>query len=531
MLKTIRFKLAVGAILLLLIGGVALTTYIRFITLELSRQHYSYTLNILSEILFKNMRQAMNTLDPKVVVATLEDMVERFQHKDIAEMYVYKSKKVEELFGFPSKRKGDQKVEEFLRKNIQTPEVVQRGNIITLYKPLVATNECVACHVNAKPGDVLGVIKISRDISREAQLINPYITYLLGFVIIMSLIAFFVILFALNFFIFTPLGRLQALSQNLAEGEGDLTKRLELNRSDEVGNVAKFFNKFIEKLSNIIIAVKDLAQNLNDQVSHIFKSSYSLSEKVNEGFRAVESLSNVMKSTEKLSQESLEATKLSYQSTISSIDAIRNMLLKLDNILNDFKQISESEKNVSLQVQRLVESANSIKAILEIIKSIADQTNLLSLNAAIEAARAGEMGRGFAVVADEIRKLSEKTHENIGEISKTIEAIVNEISNVGTLVVNNSLKAKSIEEDIMDLTQKVQLVRESIEILLHTSEKVAKYSEEVLKSMDLSMSELESVKAVTDSIKAEAEKLNNLAKDINNLSNMLFDQVNKFKTG
>ncbi|WP_277656998.1 methyl-accepting chemotaxis protein [Seleniivibrio woodruffii] len=208
--------------------------------------------------------------------------------------------------------------------------------------------------------------------------------------------------------------------KDIASGEGDLTKQLPVTSNDEVGDLAKYFNQFINKLRDIVASVQENAQSVASGSTELAAATEELSMTM--GDQAAQ-VSGVASATEEMSASSaiinsnLEANlRVAEETTDNTVEGSKMLKRAVDEI----QQIKTKVDELGSTIRSLAESSQEINAILNVISDIADQTNLLALNAAIEAARAGEHGRGFAVVADEVRKLAERTQSATGEISGII---------------------------------------------------------------------------------------------------------------
>jgi methyl-accepting chemotaxis protein len=220
-----------------------------------------------------------------------------------------------------------------------------------------------------------------------------------------------------------PLQSLAMRLQDIAEGEGDLTRRAETNGRDEIDEVATWFNVFIERIEEIVRSVAINARDLDQAASALTRSAQEtagqaeqeqvqaarISSTMSEISAAVRQISEMTQCAASDARKAEEIAHAGGQTTRTTVIAIEQLL--------------EANRTTSLKIEELGHSSDAIGKVISVIGEIADQTNLLALNASIEAARAGEHGRGFAVVAGEVRRLAERTSSATKEIDSTVRAI------------------------------------------------------------------------------------------------------------
>lgn len=525
--STIKSKIIASMVFGLLIGGISIMLYIAQGYADLAEKNSKKSLEMLSQSIFQTLRVSMNLGDPKIVEETLHATK---KISGIQNLTVHKSKNVIELFGLASNDNSDAQVKKvFDTKQQDVLETFNGGHQVRLLSPLKATHECLACHVNVKDGDVLGVMDLT--ISQEendADIAKSQISIVITMIGVAA-VALLASLWFFNSAVFKPIGELTHTTQELSEGNGDLTKRLEVTSNDEIDETKKYINKFIEKIQNTVLRVKNNAEttksisaNTLAYAKDIYDSAHKQTEMVKESTDLVTQVNIEINASEQLAIQTTEDTQ-------ANLKTLEEMGRSLNKVVDSILSASQEEIEMSTKINSLADQTLKIKDVLEMIKDIADQTNLLALNAAIEAARAGEHGRGFAVVADEVRKLAERTQKSLTEIDATISVVVQSVGDVSENMNINARNIKVVSDDALAVKEVADETKEKILITIETSKKAAQAAVSISHKTKSLISTMSGTMEVSIKNQSIADELMDISKELSTSSINLEDTLRGFR--
>jgi len=314
-----------------------------------------------------------------------------------------------------------------------------------------------------------------------------------------------------------PLKQVADRLQDIAQGEGDLTRRLEVTSKDEIGDVAHWFNTFIDKLEGVIRSIGKNTQGLAGSAEELT----AVSEQMSSNSEETAAQANVVSAASEQVSKSVQTVAAGAEEMSASIKEIAKSANDAARVAKDAVEVTEKTNQT---IAKLGDSSAEIGNVIKVITSIAEQTNLLALNATIEAARAGEAGKGFAVVANEVKELAKQTGQATEDISRKISAIqhdtqgaVTAIQQIGGIInqvndIANTI-ASAVEEQSVTTNEMSRNVTEA-----------AKGSNEIVQNITGVAQAAQSTASGANQTQAAAQELARTASELQSL-------VNQFKYG
>jgi methyl-accepting chemotaxis protein len=466
----------------------------------------------LSKNLFYQMNQLIVELDE--IVSATKDKDDKSGSASISDLEMmiddYKLLK-DDMSKIVNETESKNNIDSFLNLDnnfMKSFESVKKTGFLITESELLAIN---FSELNLRLSGILNDINslLKKDIDEiNASVVSETGTFI-WVVMIITVIGLLVSLlfgFLVRRSITAPVNDLVDMSKDIAQGEGDLTKRIMVTGKDELGELSTWFNMFLKRLNNMVSEIKKHAANINVSSQEMALGNQDLSNRTNQQSSSLEETATAMEEINSIVQNNAEdaknANEITQKAQISVVDSRTELLDAVNNSIemnqDMLQNLQSTNKDVVSAMEEIMESSKKIEGIITLMNDIAFQTNLLALNASVEAARAGEHGKGFAVVASEVRKLAHRSSKASTEIGVLIQTSLGHINSGRNLVKDgeegmdemrtkidtmlNNLKSES-DSNLNGILTSVKEVSEVMENIKVASEEQAEGVDQINKSI------------------------------------------------
>ncbi len=326
-----------------------------------------------------------------------------------------------------------------------------------------------------------------------------------------------------------PILGVARMLEDIASGEGDLTRRLAYDKQDELGQLAGWFNRFLDKLQPIIAQVKRSVQDARGTADQSAAIATETSAGMEQQYRQVDQVATASHEMSATAQDVARSAAQAAQAARDADQATREGLTVIDRTTTNIGHLAADMSTAMAQVEGLAANSEKIGSVLEVIRGIAEQTNLLALNAAIEAARAGEAGRGFAVVADEVRNLARRTQESVEETRVVIELLQNGTTDVVGSMGNSYRQAQGSVEQVGQAVTALRQIGEAVTVISDMNLQIASAAEEQSAVAEEINSNVATIRDVTESLSEQANESARVSQALNSLANQQQGLMDQFR--
>ncbi len=407
------------------------------------------------------------------------------------------------------------------------------------YMELISANDITI--FSDKAGDNVIPVERTFDLAGQSWKLNGFIdldiiqsnTDKLNWMITLALLVCAAVIIGLSVamlhFAFMPLLKLKDLVADLSQGNGDLTQRLTVSSQDEIGQISHSINRFIEQLQGMFIEVSSSSSKIDVAVNHLSEQSDSnlklLNDHTVETEQVITAIDEMSATAGSIAQSAADAAKLTELTNTYADDSKRTVNEAVSSVTALESDVAEMSQTISA----MNEDTKQIGTVLQVIGDIAEQTNLLALNAAIEAARAGEQGRGFAVVADEVRALAARTQQSTAQINdmlsklnSTSTNVVNKMESTRRSCEATSTSTHQVMESLNTVTSSVVEINDLNTLMATSAEQQSHVTEEVSRNMA-------AIQALIGQLNDSASQTDNISRELGGTSQDLSQVVGQFK--
>lgn len=353
-----------------------------------------------------------------------------------------------------------------------------------------------------------------------------WISTLVTLVAILISLGLFVVFMRL---IIQSITRLRDQLDNIAQGEGDLTQRIPVESNDDLGQLASSFNQVLNNLQQMIASVQKLSTDLGQESSHLARAAHENDEGVSRQTDSIAMVATAINEMHSAIEEVAGNATRASQLTQDANDTGTRGAEIIHQSSQQVRQVADQAAQVVEAVQVLAKDSDNISTVLDVIRDIADQTNLLALNAAIEAARAGEQGRGFAVVADEVRTLAQRTQESTENIQKMITALQSGVGSVVNLMEVGSRQARDTEALSEQADSELQSILQGLAHISDVNTSVASATEEQTQVVDEINRSITEVNDLAAAGAQRSQEIGSISQSLDSYAQSLQQQVGRFR--
>ncbi len=410
----------------------------------------------------------------------------------------------------------------------------RNGRILTVINPLRASNDfrgtnCLSCHANAKSGDVIGAVRISYSLKKLDAEVNRNLLSSALMQVVLFTLGLLLMIFILRRVITKPLNDLRHTIE-MVDQQADLQQRVQIHAEyDEIGKVASAFNRMLEQFQSSLHQVTDVTLHVTSIASKIASVAEETEQNTRTQFGETEQAATAINEATANTEEIASNASDTAHSSQTANECAKSGALIATNAIGGIDSLTNEMSHATDTISKLDAESEHIGVVLEVISKIAEQTNLLALNAAIEAARAGEQGRGFAVVADEVRSLASRSQESAAQIQEMVETLQTSTHQAVSAMKAASKQAESCSEQIEETAEALAMISGNVGDISERNIQIAAAAEEQRAVMEESNRNLVSINELSEKTAEGASHASQVSEELLQQSQRMQELVAKFK--
>jgi methyl-accepting chemotaxis protein len=327
----------------------------------------------------------------------------------------------------------------------------------------------------------------------------------------------------------TPLRHVVAALNDIANGEGDLTQRLKIESQDEVGDVSKAFNHFVERIQELVAQVGNVSQRIFSETESLTQISSQYTRQMLEHSKETEQVASAVNEMSATAQSVASSASNAANATSEAAQNSEEASHVVNTAINSINSLVKEVDSASSVITMLAQETAKIGSVVDVIRSIAEQTNLLALNAAIEAARAGDQGRGFAVVADEVRALAARTQQSTKEINDMLQTLQQGVKLAVNAMDGSQQHSQETVSETSRIEQSLGTVNHAVSMINDMNLQIATAAEEQHVVTEEISRNLENIQHIVQTLSSAAIKSEQATTEMASSGKALQDLVKQFR--
>ena len=327
----------------------------------------------------------------------------------------------------------------------------------------------------------------------------------------------------------TPLRHVVAALNDIANGEGDLTQRLQIESRDEVADVSKAFNHFVERIQELVAQVGNVSQRIFTETESLTRISGQYTRQMLEHSKETEQVASAVNEMSATAQSVASSASNAANATSEAAQNSEEASNVVNTAIHSINSLVEEVDSASSVITMLAQETAKIGSVVDVIRGIAEQTNLLALNAAIEAARAGDQGRGFAVVADEVRALAGRTQQSTQQINSMLQTLHQGVRHAVDAMDSSQQHSQETVAETARIEQSLGTVNHAVTMINDMNLQIATAAEEQHAVTEEISRNLENIQHIVQELSSAAVKSEQATEEMASSGKALQDLVKQFR--